>query len=170
MYSHFEKADLSSRKSFIDQRFINFMSNEYFLVSYWENMEIFLYLTRKSIYKKRCTQSILLYFETGDLFYSNRIWSCIAIYYVLSVGFFFFENTHVCLLKINTFKLYIFLIFFKFIHFWEGAEEQRHTHTHTHTHTQNPKQAPGSELSSQSPMWGSNSQTTRSWPELKSDA
>ena len=36
--------------------------------------------------------------------------------------------------------------------------------------TQNPKQAPGSELSAQSPMWGSNSQTPRSWPELKSDA
>ena len=28
--------------------------------------------------------------------------------------------------------------------------------------TQNPKQAPGSELSAQSPTWGSNSQTTRS--------
>ena len=29
---------------------------------------------------------------------------------------------------------------------------------------QNLKQAPGSELSAQSPMWGSNSQTARSWP------
>ena len=28
--------------------------------------------------------------------------------------------------------------------------------------TQNPKQAPGSELSAQSPMWGSNAQTMRS--------
>ena len=28
--------------------------------------------------------------------------------------------------------------------------------------TQNPKQAPGSELSAQSPMWGSNSGTVRS--------
>ena len=28
--------------------------------------------------------------------------------------------------------------------------------------TQNPKQAPGSELSAQSPTWGSNSQTARS--------
>ena len=36
--------------------------------------------------------------------------------------------------------------------------------------TQNPKQAPGSELSAQSPTWGSNSQSTRSWPEPKSDA
>ena len=34
---------------------------------------------------------------------------------------------------------------------------------------QNPKQAPGSELSAQSPMRGSNSQTARSCPELKSD-
>ena len=31
--------------------------------------------------------------------------------------------------------------------------------------TQNPKQAPGSELSAQSPTWGSNSQTARSWPQ-----
>ena len=35
--------------------------------------------------------------------------------------------------------------------------------------TQNPKQAPGSELSAQSPMRVSNSRTMRSWPELKSD-
>ena len=36
--------------------------------------------------------------------------------------------------------------------------------------TQNPKQAPGSELSAQSLMRGLNPQTVRSWPELKSDA
>ena len=36
--------------------------------------------------------------------------------------------------------------------------------------TQNPKQAPGSELSARSPTWGSNPRTLRSWPELKSDA
>ena len=35
--------------------------------------------------------------------------------------------------------------------------------------TQNPKQAPGSELSAQSPTRGLNSQTVRSWPEPKSD-
>ena len=35
--------------------------------------------------------------------------------------------------------------------------------------TQKPKQAPGSELSAQSPMRGPNSRTARSWPELKSD-
>ena len=38
------------------------------------------------------------------------------------------------------------------------------------TETQTMKQAPGSDLSAQSLMWGSNSQTVRSWPELKSDA
>ena len=32
------------------------------------------------------------------------------------------------------------------------------------------KAAPGSELSAQSPMQGSNSQISRSWPEPKSDA
>ena len=43
-----------------------------------------------------------------------------------------------------------------------GAERERET--------QNPKQALGSELSAQDQMWGSNPQTVRSWPELKSDA
>ena len=36
--------------------------------------------------------------------------------------------------------------------------------------TQNLKQAPGSELSAQSLMWNSNSQTVRSQPEPQSDA
>ena len=36
--------------------------------------------------------------------------------------------------------------------------------------TQNPKQAPVSELSTQSPTRGSNPQTMRSWPDPKSDA
>ena len=44
------------------------------------------------------------------------------------------------------------------------GEEQRERET------QNPKQAPGSELSAQSPMQGSNSKTVRSWSELKLDA
>ena len=43
-----------------------------------------------------------------------------------------------------------------------GAERERET--------QNLKDAPGSELSAQSPTQGLNPQTTRSWPELKSDA
>ena len=40
----------------------------------------------------------------------------------------------------------------------------------TERETQNLKQAPGSELSAQSPTRGSNPPTARSWPELKSDA
>ena len=36
--------------------------------------------------------------------------------------------------------------------------------------TPNPKQALGSELPAQSPAWGSNPQTVKSRPELKSDA
>ena len=43
-----------------------------------------------------------------------------------------------------------------------GAERERET--------QNLTQAPGSELSAQSPTWGLNSRTVRSWLELKSDA
>ena len=44
---------------------------------------------------------------------------------------------------------------------WEGQRERE---------TQNLKQFPGSEPSAQSPTWGLNSRTTRSRPELKSDA
>ena len=45
---------------------------------------------------------------------------------------------------------------------WGEAEREREA--------ENPKQAPGSELSAQSPMQGSNSSTMRSRPDLKSDA
>ena len=51
----------------------------------------------------------------------------------------------------------------------EGERENRGG-TERERETQNPKQVPGSKLSAQSPMRGSNSQTTRSWPELKLDA
>ena len=44
------------------------------------------------------------------------------------------------------------------------SEGQRERETH------NQKQATGSELSVQSPVWGSNSQTVRSSPGPKSDA
>ena len=50
------------------------------------------------------------------------------------------------------------------IHFWKTetvCEGERETHCQ--------KQAPGSRLSAQSLMWGSNPQTMRSWPELKSE-
>ena len=39
---------------------------------------------------------------------------------------------------------------------------------HRERETQKLQQAPGSELSVQSPTWGSNSQTVQSWPEPKS--
>ena len=56
-----------------------------------------------------------------------------------------------------------------FIYFWErerqstiggGAEREKET--------QDPKQAPGPELSAHSPMKGSNPQNAESWPEPKS--
>ena len=48
-------------------------------------------------------------------------------------------------------------------HEWEkGRERERET--------QNLKRAPGSELSAQSLTWDLKSETTRSWPRLKSDA
>ena len=48
---------------------------------------------------------------------------------------------------------------------WAG-EEQRERERET----QNRKQAPGSEMSAQSPTQGSNPQIARSWPRPKSDA
>ena len=56
-----------------------------------------------------------------------------------------------------------------FIYFWDrqrawtGKGQRKRE-------TQNPKRAPGSELSAQSPTRSSNPQTVRSWPEQKSDA
>ena len=69
------------------------------------------------------------------------------------------------------FFIVLFLFFLTLIYYWEtergrawAREGQREEET------QNPKQAPGSELSAQSLRQGSNSQTARSWPEPKWDA
>ena len=43
-----------------------------------------------------------------------------------------------------------------------GREGERERRSKTERETQNPKQAPGSELSAQSPREGSNSRTVRS--------
>ena len=59
--------------------------------------------------------------------------------------------------------------FLTFIYFWD-RESQSMNGGGSERGRQNLKQAPGSELSAQSPTWGSNSWTTRSWPELKSFA
>ena len=67
--------------------------------------------------------------------------------------------------------IWFFFFFLMFIYFWEsdwqhvsGVEAERGKER------QNPKQAPGSELSAQSPTRGSNSRAVRSWPEWKSSA
>ena len=44
----------------------------------------------------------------------------------------------------------------------EGRDKVQAGEGQREKETQNPKQASGSELSAQSPMWGSNPQTTRS--------
>ena len=64
-------------------------------------------------------------------------------------------------------------LFFFFSHFFIFETERETEHEQggrRERETQNRKQAPGSELSAQSPTRGSNSQTVRSWPEPKSDA
>ena len=65
-----------------------------------------------------------------------------------------------------------FLIFFflTFIYFWDRERQSMNGVGQRERETQNPKQAPGSELSAQSPTRGSNSPAARSWPELKWDA
>ena len=73
-------------------------------------------------------------------------------------------------------KFYYFILwpsfikknFFTFIYFWEtGRDRAQVGEGHRKIGTQNPKQAPDSELSAQSPTWGSNPQTVRSWPEVR---
>ena len=63
-----------------------------------------------------------------------------------------------------------------FIYFWEREREKERETEHERggaekeRETQNPKRAPGSELSAEGLMRGSNPQTMRSWPEPKSNA
>ena len=72
---------------------------------------------------------------------------------------------------------HLFKFFLLFIYFWERERERERERNRVwveegqiERETQNPKQAPGSELSAQSLTQGSNSPTMRWWPELKSDA
>ena len=65
------------------------------------------------------------------------------------------------------FPEFFFFYYLIFIYFGDtgrvqAGERQRERET------QNLKQAPGSKLSAQSPTWGSNPRTMRSWPEPKS--
>ena len=60
----------------------------------------------------------------------------------------------------NQEKGFIFLMFI-----FEGETEHELGEEQRGRETQNPKQAPGSELSAQSPMRGSNPRAVRSWPE-----
>ena len=65
--------------------------------------------------------------------------------------------------------LFFFLSLFVFERERE-RERERAGERQRERETQNLKQVAGSELSAQSPMWGSNPQRARSWPELRSDA
>ena len=75
--------------------------------------------------------------------------------------------TTICYIFFYEFKKKMFLMFIDFSDRGRqsasggAAERERGRH--------NLKQAPGSELSAQSPMQGSSPQTLRSWPEPKSD-
>ena len=59
-----------------------------------------------------------------------------------------------------------------FIYFWERDRQTDRMWAEEgwrERETQNPKLAPGSQLPAQSPTWGSNTWTVRSWPEPKLD-
>ena len=57
-----------------------------------------------------------------------------------------------------------------FIYLWKTQRDRaRAEESREREKSQNPKQAPGSELSAQSLTQGSNPQTVRSWPELTLD-
>ena len=58
--------------------------------------------------------------------------------------------------------IYFYLIFLKFIFERETETEHEWGWWQRERQTQNLKQDPGSELSAQNPMWGSNSQNARS--------
>ena len=63
-------------------------------------------------------------------------------------------------------RILLFLkILLTFIHFWETERDRVQAgEGQRERETQNLKEAPGSELSAQSPTRGSNSRTARSWP------
>ena len=63
-----------------------------------------------------------------------------------------------------------FFNFFFYVYFWQRERDRAWVgEGQRERETQNQKQAPGSEPSAQSLTQGSNSRTTRSWPEPKSD-
>ena len=70
----------------------------------------------------------------------------------------------------SIFIFYIYLFIFERQRERERDRAQAGIGRERERETQNPKQAPGSEPSAQSPTRGSNSQTVRSWPEPKSGA
>ena len=67
-------------------------------------------------------------------------------------------------------RWFFFIYFFNVYLFLRQGETEREQGRVRERETQNPKQAPGSELSAQSPTRGWNSRTVRSWPERKSAA
>ena len=77
-----------------------------------------------------------------------------------------------CPLKSFTQKFFGFFlkIFFNIYSFLRVRQHVSGGQVERERKTQNPRQAPGSELSAQSPMRGSNPCTMRSWPEPKLDA
>ena len=108
---------------------------------------------------------LLLTCSVSILFWLQDEFSVISIVSIGSLGFSRRTNHITC-------KLWLFFkICLTLIYYWETERDRAWSGEGPRDgETQNPKQAPGSELSAQSPTRGSNSQTARSWPEPKLDA
>ena len=109
---------------------------------------------------------------------------CYAIFWVAYVKPFLPKHSF-SLLKFKLFDISVsnqkwmyykdlfFKIFFMFIYFWEREKERDRAwvgERQRARETQNPKQAPGSELSAESRTWGLNSQTRceiMTWAEVR---
>ena len=80
------------------------------------------------------------------------------------------EREHICMYSNSVFLFFSFF-FLMFTYFWETERDRSWAgQGRREREMQNLKQVPGSELSAQSPAWGLNLWTMRSWPEQKSDA
>ena len=106
------------------------------------------------------SHTLPLFLTHGTYQTSNKLNSC-NMYFCLKLCFFFrtvWSVTH----------LHSFLLMF--ICFGDRERQSVSGEGQRERETQNPKQAPGSELSAQSLTRGSNSRAVRSWPEPESDA
>ena len=80
------------------------------------------------------------------------------------------SSSYLSILRAEARSVFVCVCLLNVYSFLRETEHERGRGRERERETQNPKRAPGSELSAQSPMQGLNSRTSRSQPEPKSDA